>query len=487
MAMNSLRSTMFSSQGPLVVDLDGTLTPSDTLVESIVSILKRNPLELFRLAYWLISQRCIADFKHRIATRGCFAVPRVPFREDFIAWLQGEKQRGRVIVLATAAHESIARAVAAKIGLFDAVLFSTPTINLKGSSKLAAIQARFGNDFTYAGDSSADLPIFKAASASVLVGANRRVSAEVECYGNIERRFSYPEASLSTWLRAMRVHQWVKNVLMFVPLLTAFAFAPHFILNTAIGFIAFSLAASGTYILNDLWDLNSDRGHPRKCLRPFAAGLIPVERGIAMSALLMGIAGVLAFAISAAFLGMVAIYIVLTTAYSLVLKRYVLIDVVVLALLYTFRVLAGAVAIGVTVTPWLLAFSVFIFFSLALVKRCAELVSLQDSDRTAISGRDYRVTDLTVLWPLGIGAGLCSVLVFGLYVGSPTAIALFGETTKGLWLAGIGLIYWIARIWLKTARGEMDDDPIVFTLKDFGSQVAIAAMVVVTLSAHLIS
>lgn len=469
------------------MDLDGTLTPTDTLVESIIAILKRNPLDIFRLVYWLISQRCIADFKHRVAAHGRFAVPQVPFREDLLAWLSSEKQHGRTIVLATAAHESIAHAVAAKIGLFDAVLSSTPNLNLKGAAKLEAIRARFGNDFAYAGDSSADLPIWKAAGASVLVGANRRVSAEVERHGNIERRFSYPATSLSTWLRAIRIHQWVKNVLIFVPLLTAFAFTSGaHLLSAAIGFVAFSLAASGTYILNDLWDLDSDRNHARKRLRPFAAGLIPVERGIAMAALLVAVASLLALAISLPFLGMLLIYIVLTTTYSLVLKRYVLIDVVVLALLYTFRVLAGAVAIGVMVTPWLLAFSVFIFISLALVKRCAELVALQETKRTSINGRDYRVSDLAVLWPLGIGTGLCSVVVFGLYVGSPTAMDLYKEAANGLWLAGIGLIYWIARIWLKTTRGEMDDDPIVFTLKDFGSRVAIAAMVAVTLLAQLI-
>ena len=471
-----------------MVDLDGTLTPTDTLVESIVSILKHNPLEIFRLLYWLISRRCIADFKHKIAIKSGFAAPHVPLREDLLAWLETEKHRGRVIVLATAAHESIAQAVAAKIGLFDAVLSSTSRVNLKGEAKLNAIRKQFGDNFTYAGDSTADLPIFRAAGASVLVGANRRVNKEVERYGNIERRFRYPSASFSTWLRAMRIHQWVKNVLMFVPLLTAFAFTSHLhFLSAVIGFAAFSLAASGTYILNDIWDLDSDRNHARKRMRPFAAGLIPVERGIAMSALLIALAAVLAFSISLPFFGMVVIYIVLTTVYSLVLKRYVLIDVVVLALLYTFRVLAGAVAVGVTVTPWLLAFSVFIFLSLALVKRCAELVSLQGSNRMAISGRDYRVSDLAVLWPLGIGAGLCSVVVFGLYVGSPAAIDSYGDATNGLWLAGIGLTYWIARVWLKTARGEMDDDPIVFTLKDFGSKVAIIAMVVVTLSAQLIS
>lgn len=472
---------------PLVVDLDGTLTPTDTLIESLISILKHNPLEIFRLLYWLVSQRCIANFKHRVAVQGRFTAPRVPFREDLVAWLGSEKQLGRTIVLATAAHESIAQAVADKIGLFDAVLSSTPQVNLKGKAKLEAIRARFGNDFTYAGDSRADLPIWKAASASVLVGVSRRVAAQVERYGNVERRFSYPSISLATWLSAIRIHQWVKNVLIFVPLLTAFAFtSTSYLLHAAAAFVAFSLAASGTYILNDLWDLDSDRNHARKCLRPFAAGLIPVGHGIAVAALLVAMASLLALAISKPFLGMLVVYMVLTTTYSLVLKRYVLIDVLVLALLYTFRVLAGAVAIGVEVTPWLLAFSVFIFLSLALVKRCAELVSLQDTNKTAINGRDYRVSDLAVLWPLGIGTGLCSIVVFGLYVGSPAAVALYNDATNGLWIAGIGLIYWIARIWLKTARGEMDDDPIVFTLKDFGSRVAIASMVAVTVLAHFI-
>lgn len=472
---------------PLVVDLDGTITPIDTLIESIVSILKRNPLEIIRLLYWLVSTRGIADFKHRVAAKGRFAVPQVPFREDFIAWLHSEKQSGRTIILATAAHESIARTVAERVGIFDAVLFSTQSVNLKGPAKLAAIQERFGGNFSYAGDSQADLPIWQAAKASVLVGASVRLSAEVARHGNIEKCFTYPVASLSTWLRAMRIHQWVKNILMFIPLLTAFAFTSGVQLqNAAIGFIAFSLAASSTYILNDIWDLDSDRSHPRKRMRPFAAGLIPADRGVAMSVLLTAAALLLALVISLDFVGMVVIYIILTTTYSLVLKRYVLIDVLVLALLYTFRVLAGAVAIDVTVTQWLLAFSVFIFFSLALVKRCAELVSLRNSNKEAMKGRDYQVADLAVLWSLGTGAGLCSVVVFGLYVGSPEAINLYGGTTNGLWMAGIGLVYWISRIWLKTGRGEMHDDPIVFSLKDFGSQVAISAMVVITLSMHFI-
>ena len=477
---------MQSVQVPLIVDLDGTLTPTDTLIESIVAIVKRNPLEIFRLLYWLLSNRCIATFKHRVAVSGGGVVPQVPFRPDFLAWLESEKRGGRTIILATAAHESIARSVAAHSTVFDAVLSTTAGVNLKGPAKLAAIRAQFGDAFSYAGDSAADLPIWKAARTSVLVGVSRRVGMQAERFGNVEKRFSYAAPSVATWLRAMRVHQWVKNFLMFVPLLTAFAFSSgEQLVSVAIGFIAFSLAASGTYILNDIWDLESDRNHPRKCARPFAACAIPLERGIGMAGLLVAIASMLALAVSVSFLGMLVIYIILTTAYSLKLKRYVLIDVLVLALLYTFRVLAGAVAISVGVSTWLLAFCIFIFFSLALVKRCAELVSLRDAKRDAVDGRDYRVTDLTVLWPMGVGAGLSSVVVFGLYVGSPAAEHMYGNT-NGLWMAGIGLIYWIARIWIKTARGEMHDDPIVFTLKDFGSRVAIAAMVAITLIMHFI-
>jgi 4-hydroxybenzoate polyprenyltransferase len=475
-----------SSAVPLVVDLDGTLTPTDTLVESLICLLKRNPLRLVQLLCLLLSSCSRSEFKHRVSEQSGFTPLHLPFREDFLAWLTSERANGRKIVLATAAHESIANAVSSRIGLFDLVLATDSSNNLKGAAKLAAIKQHVGEHFAYAGDSKADLPIWSAATAAVLVGVADSTSKSVRAMVVVEKEFAYEGPSWRVWLKALRVHQWVKNVLIFVPLCTAFAFNDiQKVSAVVIGFIAFSLAASATYLLNDLWDLGSDRQHPRKKNRPFASAQIPLHIGAAAALILLAVSLAFAFWTSKSFGVMIMGYIVLTTTYSLVLKQYVLIDVIMLAVLYTFRVLAGAVATNISVTPWLLAFCVFTFFSLALAKRCAELVSLNQLAKPGAHGRDYQIGDLVILWPLGVGASLCSVVVFGLYIGTPGAASQYGNTSV-LWLVGIGLLYWISRIWIKTARGEMHDDPIIFAVRDFGSRVAVCGMLATVLIAHLL-
>ena len=470
---------------PLVVDLDGTLTPTDTLVESLVGVLRRSPLNVLRLPLWLLRGR--AGFKEAVAARASFAAATLPYREPVLTYLREQKANGRTIVLATAAHRSIADAVGGHLGLFDKVLATDAGDNLKGRAKLQAIQDSVGAVFVYAGDSRADLPIWKASSAAVLVNASPETAAAVRRDVTIEREFQAERGGPAVWLRALRVHQWLKNLLLFVPLLTAFSFMELRALATvSMAFLAFSLAASATYLLNDLWDLEVDRAHPRKRLRPFASARLPILHGLAMAAGAMTLAFVLAFAVSRGFALMLATYVVLTTTYSWVLKEYVLIDVLMLSLLYTLRILAGAVAIGVATSSWLLAFSVFIFLSLALVKRCAELVSLGQHGTTATRGRDYRVTDLVVLWPLGVGAALSAVVVFGLFISVPETQARYGSPQL-LWLVAIGLVYWLARLWIKTSRGEMHDDPLVYAIKDRGSRAAMAGMLVVMLAAHFLA
>lgn len=468
---------------PLVVDLDGTLTPTDTLLEAILGLLKQSPLYLFKLVLWLCAGR--AAFKQKVAACSLYTPTHLPWRTEFLAYLQEQHAQGRSLILATAADASIAQIVAHEIGLFDQVIASDGKHNLKGLAKLAAIQQAVGARFVYAGDSRADLPIWHAAEAAVLVGTSGAVRREVTRRGiQIERQFLQSGPSWRVWARALRVHQWVKNLLIFVPLLTAFAFDNTSKCTAALlAFMAFSMAASATYLGNDLWDLQSDRQHPRKKNRPLASGQLTIPMALVAGSLLLAGAWTLAWRVSPAFAGMLAGYVFLTVLYSWTLKQYVLIDVLMLALLYTLRVLAGAVAIAVPVSPWLLAFSVFLFLSLALVKRCAELVSLQHQGKRGSHGRDYQVSDLVVLWPLGIGASLCSVVVFGLFIGSPATQARYGNT-DALWLVGIGLIYWVARLWIKTARGEMHDDPIVFALYDFGSRVAIVCMLATLVAAR---
>jgi 4-hydroxybenzoate polyprenyltransferase/phosphoserine phosphatase len=480
-------SALFNA--PLVVDLDGTLTPSDTLVESAVLLVRQRPWLLFALLWWLLQGR--AGFKDKVAEACRLPVVHLPWRADLLDWIHSQRTLGRKVVLATAAHRQIADDVSRALPLFDAVLSSDRDNNLKGTAKLAAIQREIGPRFTYAGDSAADLPIWAAAQSAVLVGATPSVVRQVRASPvHIEREFQLQESGgwsrLRTWLKAIRIHQWVKNALLFVPLLTSFSFTDPTRLGAAfLAFCAFCVAASGTYLLNDVWDLENDRQHPRKKERPLASGRLPLHYGVvaAFALLLAGLG--LAAIVSWQFAVMLAGYICLTTTYSWVLKAYVLADVIALALLYAYRVLAGAVAINVVLSPWLLAFSVFTFLSLALVKRCSELVSLSQAGKPATRGRDYRVTDLVVLWPLGVGAGLCAVLVFCLFIGSPEARGTYGES-PALWLVGVGLTYWLARMWIKTARGEMHDDPIVFALKDRGSLVVIAAMGALPVAAHFV-
>jgi 4-hydroxybenzoate polyprenyltransferase/phosphoserine phosphatase len=470
---------------PLVVDLDGTLTPTDTLVESVVQLVKRTPSSLIFLPLWLLNGR--AAIKHAIASRTVIVAESLPYHKALLDYLRAEKAGGRKIVLATAANRSIADAVARHLDLFDQILASDEKLNLKGHAKLGAILEALGGQFVYAGNSSTDLPIWKAARKAVLVGLSRDLAKTVRQGTPIEKEFPSEARGLRVWLRALRVNQWIKNLLLFVPLFTAFAFADIGKLASAIvAFFAFSLAASATYIANDILDLDSDRAHPTKQYRPLACAQIAILEGIVVAAALVMLAFVLAATVSWEFSMMVFIYLLLTSAYSWVLKAHVLIDVLTLSMLYALRILAGSVAVGVATSASLLAFSVFLFLSLALIKRCSELVALGKSGRTALSGRDYRAADLVVLWPLGVAAAVSAVVVFGLFIYAPETQTRY-STPQLLWLVAIGLIYWLGRLWIKTSRGQMYDDPVVYAVQDRGSRITILAMVAAMLAARFVT
>lgn len=476
------QSAADSAITPLFVDLDGTLTPTDTLLESAIALIRKHPIALLKMPFWLLRGR--AAFKAHIASDTLFNAATLPYHAGLLEYLHDQRASGRRIYLATASHHQTADAVANHLNLFDGVIASDASRNLKGRAKLSAIQTLADGGFAYAGDAAADLPIWQQAQAAILVGTSPRVGAAVRRQTPVEAEFSHPRADLRLWLRALRVHQWLKNLLIFVPLLTAFSFFDLGKLSAALlAFFSFSLAASATYLVNDLWDLDNDRVHPRKRSRPFASGRLGIPQGLIAALLLLTAALLLASSVSGGFLIMLLMYLVATSAYSWRLKQYVLIDVLILSLLYTLRILAGALAIGVATSPWLLAFSVFMFLSLALIKRCSELISLQQSGQTATHGRDYRVSDQQVLTPLGVSAALSAVVIFGLFINTPETTQNYAQPHL-LWLTGIGLIYWLSRLWIKTARGEMHDDPIIFAIKDFGSQVTIMFMLAATLAAH---
>jgi len=470
---------------PLVVDLDGTLTPTDTLHESLMQIIKHSPLTLLQLPLALAKGK--AAFKDAIAEHADLDPVQLPWRHDLLEYLRSEKAEGRPIILATAAHTSIAKKVADYLGLFDNVLATDSGHNLKGIAKLQSIRDEVGEKFTYAGDSKADLPIWKFSTSAILVGTDAKTTAEVKLNTFVEKEFTNEVASPKIWLRALRVHQWLKNLLLFVPLATAFSFQdPSKFITICIAFFAFSFAASGTYVLNDLWDLGNDRQHPRKRKRPFASATLSIHHGLGTSIGALALAFALSTLVSPGFVLMLLIYVVLTTTYSWVLKTYVLIDVLMLSLLYTLRILAGSVALAIPASSWLLAFSVFIFLSLALVKRCAELVSMQEAGKDETRGRDYRVSDLVVLWPMGVGAALSAVVVFGLFISAQETRARYASP-EILWLVAIGLIYWLARLWIKTSRGQMHDDPVVYAISDKGSRIVVLLMMAMVMFAHSVT
>ena len=471
---------------PLVVDLDGTLTPCDTLAESTLKAVKHHPASLLYIPLWLLKGR--AFLKRRIATTANdhFNPAVLPYNEALLDYLRSERARGRQLILATAADSRIANGVATHLGLFDMVLASDGSDNLKGRHKLRKIERAVGQPFAYAGDHAADLPIWQASSAAVLVGVSPQVERSVRKTCLIEQEFPKQPAGVKGWVRALRMHQWVKNVLLFVPLLTGFSlFDMEKLITMALAFLAFSLVASATYIVNDLLDLDSDRAHPRKRTRPFASAQISIHAGAAVCTAMLGGGLLVATLVSLPFFWTLMLYLVLTSAYTWLLKGYVLIDVIMLSVLYTLRIIAGSVAANVQITSWLAAFSLFMFLSLALVKRCSELVSLSRSNGTLTKGRDYHVSDLPILWPLGIASALSAVVVFGMFINAAET-GLRYESPQLLWGAAVVMLYWIARLWIKTGRGEMHDDPIIYSLSNFNSLFCIAVMVMITVVAQFL-
>lgn len=469
---------------PLVVDLDGTLTPTDTLFEASLQLIKSSPWTAPLMLSWLLT-RGRAGLKRAVAERVTLNAAALPYERDLCDWLRSERAKGRKIYLATAADERVAQSVSEHLGLFDGVIASDGRTNNKGARKLDAITRLVGRDFVYVGDGAADLPVWRAAGRAVLVGVSGATKARLGSEVRIEREFGRKSLGLLGWLRAIRLHQWLKNLLVFVPLLTAFSFGAAPLAAAAMAFLCFGMVASATYLLNDLADVASDRRHPRKRHRALASGALQIPAALGSALLLLICGFVLSARLPAVFALWLGVYLVLTTAYSWHLKRFVIVDVVTLAGLYTLRILAGAAATGVTVSFWLLAFSASLFLSLALVKRCAELVLLENVGVGQASGRDYGRRDMPVLVPFGVGAGLASVVVFMLFLREAELAGRYASPHL-LWLVAPLLVYWILRLWIKTGRGEMRDDPLVYALMDRGSRVVVALILGMTLLAHFV-
>ena len=455
---------------PLCVDLDGTLIYTDLVWESLVRLLRHNPLYGFVVPFWLMAGR--ARLKEEIAKRVDVDPAALPYNEALLEYLRSERSAGRQIILATASDSRLARRVADHLGLFNETLASDGQTNLRGKNKGSRLVEKFGSKaFDYAGNSSVDLPVWEQSRMAIVVNGARGLETKAGKCTDVSRVFPSSHSLLGSLLQAIRPHQWVKNLIIFVPLVTAHKLQEMTLcLQAAVAFVAFNLGASGVYVMNDLVDLEADRHHPGKKQRPFASGALPISVGFIVIPILLCAAAVLAFMLNPGFAAVIGIYFLLTTSYSWRLKQVSLLDVFCLAALYTIRLVAGHEATGVRYSFWLLLFSMFIFLSLALVKRFQELSAARQQTRVDIKGRGYAASDLELVATLGASSGYLAVLVMALYVNSEDVLRLYRTPILLLLICPL-LLFWISRVWLIAHRGQMHEDPIVFALKDRASYV----------------
>lgn len=450
---------------PLCVDLDGTLVKTDTFAQALLLLIRTRPAVLFSIPQWAAGG--LAAFKRRIAQEIRLDPSALPYHPELLAFLKSEKANGRELILVTASDAIPARAVAAHVGLFSDVMASDGVINLKSARKRDALVARFGaKGFDYAGNATDDLAVWEVASGIIAVNPCGPVRRALK--NRPARIFEDRPARLKTWMKALRVHQWLKNILVFLPMLLAHKLTtPALYIQAVFAFFAFSFAASAIYIFNDLFDLHADQHHPRKKNRPFAAGNLNLAAAAVVSPLLVLAALGIAQLLPPAFTGVLLIYLLITTLYSWRLKQIALLDVMTLAGLYAIRILAGTAAYGVETSTWLIAFSIFLFFSLAMVKRYAELreASQDHAGTVRVRGRGYCAADLPMLAGFGAGSGCVAVLVLALYINSAKVVQFYKHPAV-LWLICPLFLYWIARIWLLASRGELSDDPLDFAARD---------------------
>ena len=467
---------------PLVIDLDGTLLRCDTLHESALRLLAEKPWTVLQWPGWLLKGK--AHLKREIAARVDLDVATLPIHAEVHAWAEACRQEGRSLVLCSASDGKYAAQVAAHLGLFEEVIASDGRTNVSAERKADELVRRYGaRGFDYAGNSADDLPVWAQARKAIVVGAGAGLRDRAARVATVERHFEPPPVARGTWLKALRLHQWAKNLLIFLPLLASHRITEvPLLVATGLAFLAFGLCASSVYILNDLMDLPSDRLHSRKRNRPFASGALSPTTGLVTGALLLVAAFAIGWLVPPAFNAWLAVYFGLTLYYTFVLKRKILVDALSLAALYTLRILAGGAAAGIWPGFWLLALSLFLFLSLAFVKRYSELKSVFDSGGRRSAGRDYRVSDLPLIETLGIVSGFSAVMVVALYINSEAITRLYPNQDV-MWLTVPTLLYWIARMWVKAHRGEMHDDPVVFAVSDGLSLLTIAVFAALTLIA----
>ena len=465
---------------PICVDLDGTLVLTDTLAENVAAVI----LDLRVMAlipFWLLKSK--AYFKAKIAENRVPNPELLPYNKSVLRYLKKEKELGRSLFLVTAANKRIAEAINNHLNLFDDIITSDHSQNLRGRKKAEVLLEKFGkHNFIYIGNDKTDLHVWKVAHSGILVTTSKRVTNEAGKIVNIIHHFPGNTSNKFVLLKAIRAHQWVKNLLIYVPILTSGNFVDLVAWSSAVtAFFAFCFGASFTYLINDILDLESDRKHPQKRNRPIASGELSIKSILIASPFLLALGLFLAF-LSKVLILFVS-YIIISLIYSMKLKRLALIDLFVLSGLYTIRLFSGGEATGYFVSQWLLAFSGFLFFGLANVKRVAELKLIKPLNRNKSFGRSYITEDLPILQTMGIASSFASCLVLALYVQSNVAMNLY-HNPKLLWFLVPFMLFWQCRMWFSTSRGLMHSDPILYAAKDWVSWILGISIIVVLFLAN---
>lgn len=466
---------------PLVVDLDGTLLRVDTLYELFVLGLFARPLQTLLSLFAL--RNGIAAFKHRLSGVAALDVGSLPVHEELLAFVKQEAAAGREIHLATAAEKTIAASVAERFSIFQSVQGTDHGVNLKGLDKADRLNRLFPGGFVYAGDSRADLPVWQSASAAIIVSANSRLNAAVQSAGvPIERTFSKMPYRPSAWLRALRLHQWAKNTVVLVPVILGWRDVTLASLATTLAMLLLlCVVASLTYLVNDMADLAADRKHWSKRRRSFASGAIPVRDGLLVVGIALPVACILGLWISPVAGICLVFYVVVTLGYSFGWKRIPLFDTFIIALLFTIRILIGIAAAKLVPSAWLLTFSMFFFFSLALAKRHTEILRAAEHDLQKLEGRGYQVRDDSLTLTFGISASMASIVIVVIYLVEEVFAREIYTKPAWLWIAPISIFLFTCRIWALAHRGRMTDDPVAFALRDrvslgLGLLVAVAIL-----------
>jgi len=450
----------------IVTDLDGTLIKSDILYESIISYLKINFFFIIKILMWALKGKAL--LKRKLANEVFLDVEKIPYNECVLDYLKKEKEKGRYLVIASASNSVFVNSIADHLGIFDEAL-SSGKRNLSGKNKADLLVDRFGSaGYEYIGNSNDDVPVWDKAGAATIVSRSYNFSKK------ISRKIKVPVVNsminkppVFTWLKAIRLHQWVKNLIVFFPIIASHRFLEWAVLSKSLlAFFSFSLCASSIYIVNDLIDLQEDRKHPEKRKRAFACGDMDIATGAKLFLLLMTLAIVIATFINIyTFYVVMTAYLLITIIYSAKIKQVIMADVVTLGCLYTMRIVAGAMATDIELSVWLLTFSVFAFCGLALLKRFGEFSRSSSEEER---GRGYQVNDASIIAMLGIGASLISILIFVLYINDPFAANLYSNP-KFLWILVPVFLYWFGRIWILASRGLMNYDPVLFVTRDYVS------------------